>query len=150
MPAEELLRQQCFIKDRSLHAFRTGIPYVYKGGEKYYIFILRKLSIFRTEYISQQLFTFSLKPAIPESENTVMANSAVWQVLHFLCILAHIGMIAVGAATFVVNAVTNFGDVNGGDHMTDVIYPWAVGGIVSCSLITQQLSSLSRYAFMSS
>ena len=65
-----------------------------------------------------------------------MANNAVWQVLHFLCILAHIGMFAAGIATFAVNGV---GDVTGGDdepgdYATHVAYPWAVGGIVSYSL----------------
>ena len=64
-----------------------------------------------------------------------MANNAVWQVLHFLCILAHIGMVAAGIATFVVNGV---GNVTGGvddafRNYANTVYPWAVGGIVSYS-----------------
>lgn len=58
-----------------------------------------------------------------------MANNAVWQVLHLLCILAHISMFAAGIATFVVN---EFGGRNS-DDFADVIYPWAVCGIVSYS-----------------
>ena len=64
-----------------------------------------------------------------------MANNAIWQVLHFLCILAHVGMFAAGLATFVVNRVR---DVTGGcdeipDYANHVAYPWAVAGIVSYS-----------------
>ena len=61
-----------------------------------------------------------------------MANNAVWQVLHFLCILAHIGMIAAGGATFTVNGLGNaFGDHP--PNVVHVFYPWAVIGIVSYS-----------------
>ena len=61
-----------------------------------------------------------------------MANNAVWQVLHLLSILAHIGMFAAGLATFVVNGV---GDVAGGsgNYVNHIAYPWAVAGIVSYS-----------------
>ena len=64
-----------------------------------------------------------------------MANNAVWQVFHFLCILAHIGMVAAGMATFVVNSVGDVtsGDLQSEDYTTHVAYPWAAGGIVSYS-----------------
>ena len=113
------------------------------------------------------IITFSIKPTRPEStlfqrvslrkpkhnpSNTGMANNAVWQVLHFLCILAHIGMFAAGLASFLVNGVS---DVTGGgdeipDYANHVAYPWAVGGIVSYSSNVQQSNNLSRSAFMSS
>ena len=68
-----------------------------------------------------------------------MANNAVWQVLHFLCILAHIGMLAAGIVTFIVNAVGGSSDMPGGggdafrNSMIHSVYPWAVGAIVSYS-----------------
>ncbi len=77
-----------------------------------------------------------------------MANSTVWQVLHFLCILAHIGLTVAGIATFVVNSTSDltggfeyFNDPNGFerasnwalDHFILAVYPWAVAGIVSYS-----------------
>ena len=55
-----------------------------------------------------------------------MANNTVYQVMHFLCILAHIGMIAAGIVTFVINGSDS--DPSNESHVT---YPWAVGGIVS-------------------
>ena len=57
-----------------------------------------------------------------------MANNAVWQTSHFLCIFAHIGMIIVGIVIFVINGEDLEGDMNNEAH---VMFPWATAGIVS-------------------
>ena len=53
-----------------------------------------------------------------------MANNTTWQVSHFLCIVGHIGLIATGIVTFVIDGF------NGKDY-TAVALSGAAGGIVS-------------------
>lgn len=71
-----------------------------------------------------------------------MANNAVWQVLHLLCIVAHIGMLFTSVAAWVVNSHEEFDEFRHGNifrhgnmdvNSPKVVYPWRVIPLVSFS-----------------